>query len=508
MGVVNSLSSSAETVFRQALEEFITDPSVDATPVFCAAGNLETLECISIQDLKSLCVKYYEPMRTFITQASAKISLTTDQQVLHGCLAILARVLPLMLVTRNTTSSFDWLVSGEESLFDRLFLTLRSIVFAPGIFNPIDNPTPRYWTWEVYPMPPHIISSRIDLLNLFFLVLFSSFFFLQNGQMCDGIRRLSFLGPSGSNQMIKSISDGLKKRLIPFSEAALPYAQMAAIYDSEFRSSIKDSELMEVTVNLLYTKIEEVNAIIAPTFTIDAFEVDLEIFSYIALLGGPGNYDALKLCICMLRLLQIANETKTININHRVTLTILSIITSSKKNAALLRAPLTMKTGTKYQFNQASVGLALFECVTTTFELQNSAGLHRLILSLVHNIAADVIGNEWTSNQCFAKLLALVVKKESLLDLLLVAMQRYVHGAGASRDELKRTFRHWLEGYDKYEEKRKIEAAIDVEEYEIGLQLVIGDTEGSFRWINEVILQLYAKRNYKMLNGCPGYVFS
>lgn len=469
----------------------IETENVDVTPVIEAAALLPDVSCIPNIHFQRLFRTVPENIKRLVRHSVELMSSESDGSLTRGCIAILERLIPVVLMSVSNASELDWLFGGDSSLFADLYIALHGVLFTPGVVAP---GTEVIWQWSAFSDSV----ARGQAVSLIFCAFAGEYFFPSDPDTPKLMRSAAAFDPNNALRLLKSVAAGVQAHDEPFLLSALPCVASLVIHDEACRKAMSESTLMEEIAELLYSDVARLSSVVPYTFWIEPYAIDMQLFAYSALLvGGEGCYDAERLVMAMIRSMQLLNETGKITVSHRVIMILLSALTGVKEKCASLETPVSVTFGTRYAFHTSSIALALLECVTMTFMTKGSEGLHPLLLCVIHNIAPHVVDTDVSAALWLARGLAhaIAIGSDTVVDGLLVAISRYVEHAPSKREKVRAVVASTVANYGESPRKEAIEEAINKTESGHAYPLIIDDVQTHLLWVKAVIIQLFGKRN-------------
>ncbi|OHT15857.1 hypothetical protein TRFO_13683 [Tritrichomonas foetus] len=501
----NPSVAQAESRFLDVFQELSNQKEDAVDSVIMKSAFLHDLSCISNIDIQMLYKRQPSLVKELILKSLDFMVNSTDVKIVQGCIHILARFLPVLSLSIINPNELEWLFVGEKSEIVNLFNELKSLLFAPNILNEEDAENQFVWYWGTS-LRHSFETSRTDALSILFFGHAGSFFFPNFPEIQEQNQKHACVESNITKYLIESIAEGIWWHNIHFMTTALPYTCLALANDSNFRSSLKDSQLLNRLSEIVYVPVDDLNVVIHYTYSLSTIEVDILLACEICLLLEPKcNYDVVKMTVAAIHYLQLANETNKINANHRIALTILSVVTSTKENGKLLEESILANLGTKFVFQTSSVALALLEALTNTVLMNDSNGILPLVISCLHNISPFITDSEKASS-CIVTMIENAMKndKKALTDALVVVIERYVTGDGdgnAKRETLKKLVGELAVFEGKSETKDQFLASIAETQLNHDFPLIIDQIESHITWAKSVVIQLFSKRNRITLEG-------
>lgn len=511
----NPSIAQAEQRFLDAVQELKSGKEESIDRVLLRAYYIpDFTPFFSYYEVQQLYNKYPTQIKALTIKSIEYLVSQKDPKMVQSCICLLSRIIPSLALSVDGSGKLDWLFVGENSAIVNLFTKLKSILFAPLILNQEEAEDPLLWFWGTQ-LRFKVETSRTEALFLLFFGHDGTFFFPNNPEIQKQNEELACVDSNISKYLINSIAEGVWWHNVHFLTMALPYSSIAMIKDKNFRDSLKDSNLMERLVDLTYVLVDDYNVYVHYTYSLTNIEIDLMILCFICLLVEPKiDFNVQKMAISSIRFLQLANEseTKVIGANHRLALSILTLVSSTKVNAKKLEeqmlAPLL---GTEYKFKTDSISLAILEALTNTVMLvtPESSSILSLVISVIHNISPFIIDYDYAPS-LFSKLfeasLDKLKDKTKFFDGLVVSVERYVNGnfkdegdknGQLRRNELNKLISN-LDAFNNSENanmKQKIIGAIQIGKDQNDYPLVIDQIDSHLTWCQQIVFELFEKRN-------------
>lgn len=509
----NVSTSQAEDRFIDAVQELKDGKDESVNHVLLRAYYIDDFSpFFSYFDVQQLYFKYPTQIKSLTIKSIEYLVSQNDPKMVQSCICLLSRLIPSLSLSITDLNELDWLFVGEKSAIVNLYTELKSILFAPNILNQEEADDQLLWFWGTQ-LRYKLETARTDALFLLFFGHNGSFFFPKNSEIQDQLKKLVCLDSSIAKYLVNSISEGIWWHNVHFLKAALPYSSISMIDDQQFRTAVKDSIFLERLTDLLYVLVDDYNVYVHYTYSLTNIEIDLIILSLICLIYEPkSNYNVQKLTTSAIRFLQTANESdsKIIGANHRLALSILTIISSSKLNGKKIEGEMIAnELGTQYKFQTESIALAILEAVTNTVLLTKpeSSNILPLILSVLHNIS-PFISNVKNASILFTKIIEFELKmtkdnKNNFLNGLVVVIERYVNGCSvdekgnSKRNELNNLIANLddLKNGKNADLKHKLIAAIQSDHIQNDYPLVIDQIGSHLAWCKHITFELFEKRN-------------
>lgn len=516
----NPSTAQSEERFLDAIKDIKTGKEEDIDHVLLRAYYVpDFAPCFSYLDVQQLYFKYPTQVKTLTLKCIEYLVSQKDPKYVQSCISLLARIIPSLSLSVVDVKEIDWLFVGEKCGIVNLFTELKSILFAPLILNQEEADDQLLWFWGTQ-LRYKIETARANALFLFFMGFDGTFFFPNNPETQEQIKKLVCLDQNVAKYLMNSIAEGIWWHNVHFLTMALPYSSIAMIDDQNFRDAFKDSILMERLTDLTYVLVDDYNVYVHYTYSLTNIEIDLIILSFVCLIIEPKvNFDVQKMAVSAIRFLQLSNEsdTKIIGANHRLALSILTIISSIKANTKKLEDPMIAnELGTQYKFKTESISLAILEAVTNSVLLikPESTSIISLIVSAIHNIS-PFISDSIHAPLLFSKLIeASLIKindNKNFFNGLVIAIERYVNGGSTNkntqqsqqkRDELNKIISNMdaLKNSENEDLKQKITAAIQSDHIQNDYPLVIDQVGSHLSWCRQIVFELFAKRNQYSLD--------
>ena len=517
----------AEIRFEDSLEAIKNEEAEKIPKIIELSYALSDLAFISNIEIQHLFLNHRQMFKLLITQTIDNMLSNDYYKSIQGSIHICAKIIPVMALSINDPNELDWLFVGEKCEFSRLLASLKSLLFIPLVFNQQNAEDPMVWFAGIQLMYNYE-STRADAMHLLFFGHAGSFFFPNNPEIQEQNVKFSCLEPNVAKLLVNSITECIIYHNSYFMSFAIPYVCIALCNDDNFRKALFDSNLLSALVDLAYISIENLNAKLFSSFQIEAYETDVLLACFLCFviifknnmfeeensIEAPNEddeikkqisnqfnhiqYDPYKTVISSIHYLQLANETKQININHRITLTILSVITSTKENGKLFQNPLeNIILGTKYSFQNSSIALAILEAVSNCSILENSGSVLPLIISVVHNIA-PFIADTKKAIQCLSKIIDLSVKSEqvNLFNEIAIIIERYIHGEGDANTKVSE-ITPLVEALSLKNPglKNQLDDSIKSSQLQHDYPLVLEGLASHLNWARSITIQLFQKKN-------------
>lgn len=505
MGSYTSVGQ-AEQEFEDALNEIKNDKEESYQNVFAKANCLcDFSHCLNYYTINKISQRYPNNLKRLILKSIDSLTQQTEPKIIQTHISLLSRIIPNLALTITNIDDCNWLFVGENSSISTLYTDLKSLLFAPYVFNQEEAESDLLWYWGSQ-LTHKLECSRTDALFLLFFGLNGNFYFPKFPDIQKQNIKLACLDVKISKYLIDSISVAMQLHEIHFLTVALPYLSLALTEDENIKTAVKDSSILAKIVDLTYIAVDDINSLIHYPFSISKIEIDLILVIFICLfIGGINTYDVVKLAISTIRVLQLANETKEINANHRIALTILTIITSTKHQCKLLSTKMPINNlGTKYTVNKTSVTSCILETISNTLEIANLKDCLPLIISVLHNIVPFIPDFELAPT-LLNNIAIKFISNKNLFDSIVIDLERYVHGEiQGQNEEKKKAMKAIINKRNEFanhqELQQEMENAINSTTLNHDYPLIIDKVDTHLVWAKSVVIQLFEKRNLASLN--------
>jgi len=504
MGGVISLDSQTKE-FLDIMDRMKQQDYYDMDSIIGAASKLRSLSSVSNLQLQ----KYFlvEPTNVIVLMIKSIETMyqRKEPNIIHGCLHLLARFLPIIAVSVKSDKDIDWLLYGQDSLIEKLFFILKCIMFTPSLLNPINSGPSSEWIWVS--MSPEILNARIDFLSLFVFSQIPDFLFHDPSNSKEQFLSLISMDSQTTKRFVASIINGLKfvfsnNDSSKYSSTALQFISFAMLNDETYFVSLCKSDILSIVIEELYRPIDQLNSILGNQKAHEEFAIEFVVIIFSIMLKEPeAKCKIPDLSLCIIRILQLSNETGALSYYHRLCLTVLMMMTSSKKNCSKLSHELSETLGTKFVFHTQSKALTIMEVAVNSLHLSKISMYRNLIMGIIHNIAPYVRDCEFAPF-CFISsfdYLSSILHENGASQLFLVLLSSLKRFLGFEksdelREKVKKMMNPIIHKYPQDLQDQIINVVSNKDQFD-DYPMVIEKLEDSIHFAQKVLLQIFSKRN-------------
>lgn len=487
--------------FQQIVEKLKQADFKDYDEIITAAGNIRTLNCISNAEFQQYYLKEPNNIIMLIIRCIDVLYGEKKLRSFLGALLLLSKVLPVIAVSYNDITDLNWFFEGEQSVFERLMVGIKSTIFALGITSSTTAEDPNAWLWEKQDFD--FENARYDIMAILNFAISYEYFFEEYPEVQKRMKQACLLEAEFAKHFVTAILGAITNNFHRFIPLVINYFNWALHNDDNVIAALKESNAGEVLSKLAYSSIDNLNAIVNIAPNIDPIELDIQMCILQLLLSDSKiEYDSRKLLLSALRLLQLSNDKGVISTTHRITLTLLLLVTSNKKCQEALLQPLEEKLGVKRLLHTESISIALIESVSEIILHPKGKELRTLGLGIIHNIAPGIIANNQIPPNIFVTLLqAFGIREysEAHFKAVTTIITRYLTSGSDQEKEIKNKLMedNILKIYDLFDDncKKIYDEAKSVTQLTEDYPMVITDPSPHFRSINIYLKQLYIFRN-------------
>lgn len=487
--------------FQQIVEKLKQADFKDYDEIITAAGNIRTLNCISNAEFQQYYLKEPNNIIMLIIRCIDVLYGEKKLRSFLGALLLLSKVLPVIAVSYNDITDLNWFFEGEQSVFERLMVGIKSTIFALGITSSTTAEDPNAWLWEKQDFD--FENARYDIMAILNFAISYEYFFEEYPEVQKRMKQACLLEAEFAKHFVTAILGAITNNFHRFIPLVINYFNWALHNDDNVIAALKESNAGEVLSKLAYSSIDNLNTIVNIAPNIDPIELDIQMCILQLLLSDSKiESDSRKLLLSALRLLQLSNDKGVISTTHRITLTLLLLVTSNKKCQEALLQPLEEKLGVKRLLHTESISIALIESVSEIILHPKGKELRTLGLGIIHNIAPGIIANNQIPPNIFVTLLqAFGIREysEAHFKAVTTIITRYLTSGSDQEKEIKNKLMedNILKIYDLFDDncKKIYDEAKSVTQLTEDYPMVITDPSPHFRSINIYLKQLYIFRN-------------